>query len=322
MISFYLTNNNISCHKNSRDPHFNMFHSHLVTFQGACDVVLSKSSSGADGFAFHIHARLTSPASNDILKENREKYTFISNISILIEGEGATQYLFQFGTETEKGAPVKLNGHHFASAHDTDAQVVEASSGLPFSITRVIIGQRRNIVLYTIGFKNGSKIVIRANLHFKMLFIDMEGHFGGALVTGLLGDIFKKGLFNRKGELMSDDDVDSYGNEWQVRDDELKIFIEKDRQPQFPSKCLIVNADDNKEESNTNLRGDKGASSSTARRRRLLEVTSGAGMTAFEKDAIAACDHLKGRGVQVCIHDVLAVQNIEVASDPFYASIV
>merc|ERR1719354_842832 len=120
---------------------------------------------------------------------------------------------------------------------------------------------------------------------------------------------------------MSDDDVDSYGNEWQVRDDELNIFIEKNRQPQFPSKCLIVNADDNKEESNTNLRGVEGASS-TARRRRLLEVTSGAGMTAFEKDAIAACDHLKGRGVQVCIHDVLAVQNIEVALDPFYASIV
>ena len=301
-----------------RDPHFYMFHSNLITFQGACDVVLSKSSSGADGFPFNLHARLTSPTTSNSPNATSENYTYISHVSLMIEGEGANKYLFQFGTEIETGAPVKLNGEHFASVDDDDKSIVEASSGLPFSVTRAIIGERGNIVVYTFTFNNGSEVKIRVNLHFKMLFIEVKGHFGGAPVVGILGNIFKKGLFNREGELMSDTDINSYGSEWQVRDDEVKLFVDKNRYPQYPDRCVIVDVVESKEDKNTNLRGGKNAS--TTSRRRLFDVNGGT--SKFENDANQACAHLKGRGVQLCIDDVLTVKNIEVASDPFYEGIV
>ena len=78
-----------------------------------------------------------------------------------------------------------------------------------------------------------------------------------------------------------------------MRADEPKLFVNKDRFPQYPDKkCVIVNMN----EEMTNLRGDK----SSIGRRRLLaaEADDDAEKKILAQDATKACSHLKGVGNQ------------------------
>ena len=269
--------------------------------------MLSNSPDGADGSPFRIHARLTAPASSpDKNQKDSEKYTYISDVGLEI----GPDYKFQVQSEN---AEVLLNDKHFTSAEEDDDDE-STNKVFPFTFSKEIKGQRKNIVAYTFTFANKSKIVIRSNTHFRMTFVELHGSFGNSSVSGLLGNPKTKGLFNRKGELMSAHDVNAYGIEWQVRADEPKLFVNKDRFPQYPDKCVIVNSNENM----PNLRGDK----SSVERRRLLAADDGDDDSEKNKlvqDAIKACSNLKGVGKEYCVDDIIATGEFELASDSFYA---
>jgi hypothetical protein len=291
------------------DPHFHLFHDKWITFQGLCDVVLSHSDTAADGLPLTMHGRLSAPSD----QKPGEEYTFISEVALKI----ANDYLFEL--HSEKGL-LTLNGEKFADIdtvlnEEANEDIVSAGDEFPFMLKKETKGQRKNQVEYTFGFANGSKVILRANVHFKMVFVEMHGHFGGdANMKGLLGRPDKKGLFGRDGSLLDEDDVDAYGQEWQVLASEEKLFANKERYPQHPNQCIIVDALVSNGPGVSAVGGDVQLRGS----RRLLALENGQ-MVDAAVAAAEACGKLHGVRKQFCIDDVIATGNLELAEDPFYS---
>jgi len=122
----------------------------------------------------------------------------------------------------------------------------------------------------------------------KFLTIDVNGHakdFNDSV--GLLGDYKTGNMLSRYGAVMSD--FDQYGFEWQVNPGDAKLFRE-DRGPQLPYEpCRMPTA---------------------ARPARKLR---GADAALYES-AAAACAHVSGSDVELCVEDVLATGDIGLAS--------
>lgn len=117
-----------------------------------------------------------------------------------------------------------------------------------------------------------------------------EQSFGN--VEGFLGD-FHGHMLARDGVTVLVDDIDALGQEWQVRDDEPRLFGTA-RAPQYPTKCRLP---------------DLAAKES----RRLGEGIN-------ESTASAACAHLKGNAhaFKACVYDVTATNDITLANGELY----
>jgi hypothetical protein len=125
------------------------------------------------------------------------------------------------------------------------------------------------------------------------LFATAE-HFSGS--RGILGHPETGKMVGRDGvTLFSSEDqdiVNDYGQEWQVRHDEPKLF-HINRAPQYPSKCELAPP------TTTLLRG-----------RRLGEQIS-------RQDAEAACAHWS-KNQESCVRDVIRSGDLELASADFF----
>ena len=284
------------------DPHVEMYHQETITYQGICDVLFLHSPDGADGLDLAIHARLTSPKR----QKTGGEYTFISEIVVSI---GGNIYEVQ-----SKDAAMFLNGvlhhNHTKEAEDDSTSVMTialptAAPETSYTLTKKVMGEKRNRVLYTFRFANGSEIELRANIHFFACFIEVRGDFGGTQVKGLLGNPQVPGMFGRDGRLMPTDNVNEYGQEWQVLDTEPHLFVDAHRYPQYPEQCIVV---------------DLEKDFNTADNRRKLTEVENDGMEqnapVSELEAKEACRNNKL--LEYCIHDVLAFDNLETAEDPFY----
>ena len=160
-------------------------------------------------------------------------------------------------------------------------------------------GNNNKIIVYDLDFtaiKGVHKpIQIRVNTKAKMIFVDVYGRFPDGL--GLLGPpsddsrmLARDGVTDLVGEW------NSFGEEWQVRSDEPKLFHEN-RAPQHPQGCVY-------ESSNTRAMN---------LRRRLMD-----GSAVTEKDAEGACSGSKGKSKEFCIADVMATGMLDLAEDEFY----
>ena len=263
------------------DPHVEMYHQETITYQGICDVIFLHSLYGADGLDLAIHARLTSPKR----QKTGEEFTFISEIAVSIGGN-----VYEVQSED---AAMFLNGvlHHnhtkeveeddTTSAMNIALPTAAAPAEASYTLTKKVIGEKRNRVLYTFRFANGSEIELRANIHFFACFIEVRGDFGGTQVAGLLGNPKVPGMFGRDGRLMPKDNVNEYGQEWQVLDTEPDLFVDAHRYPQYPEQCIVV---DLKKDFNT-----------ADNRRKLAEVEN----DTMEQNAVSeleaeeACRHNK-----------------------------
>jgi len=286
------------------DPHVEMYHQETITYQGICDVIFLHSLYGADGLDLAIHARLTSPKR----QKTGEEFTFISEIAVSIGGN-----VYEVQSED---AAMFLNGvlHHnhtkeveeddTTSAMNIALPTAAAPAEASYTLTKKVIGEKRNRVLYTFRFANGSEIELRANIHFFACFIEVRGDFGGTQVAGLLGNPKVPGMFGRDGRLMPKDNVNEYGQEWQVLDTEPDLFVDAHRYPQYPEQCIVVDL-----ETDFNTADN---------RRKLTEVENDTmeGHVVSELEAKEACRNNKL--LDYCIHDVLAFDNLETAEDPFY----
>ena len=94
-------------------------------------------------------------------------------------------------------------------------------------------------------------------------------------------------LFARDGKTLMED-MDAFGQEWQVKAGEEPMLFRATREPQFPTKCMLP-------------------SPKAAGQRRLGETIA--------KDAAEkACNHLTGTNFENCVFDVMAMGDIEIAS--------
>jgi hypothetical protein len=79
-----------------------------------------------------------------------------------------------------------------------------------------------------------------------------------------------------------------FGQEWQVRPDEPKLFAREDRAPQYPEKCKLPKK-------------------SMAESRRLAELSF------TKEDALKACAGVPADEVKNCVYDVLATGDLSYA---------
>jgi hypothetical protein len=283
------------------DPHYTLHFNEFITVQTLCDLVLMDSPAAADGLGITLQARHATPKSSREAVSG-ESYSYISNIVLRIGN-----VVFELRAE---GAKLFRDG----AEHNVEDNGGVASAGLPYVIKRHVKGQRKNQIQYEFIFGDNSKIALRANVHYKMAYVEVSG-FKDVDVRGFLGKTNHHGFFDRDDTLMGDSadkvNLEAYAQVWQVQENETKLFMEKDVFPQAPHVCVFVDSGNGFDINNPfekKLRGSP--------RRKLAQVDS-----KLEKMANAACAHLSDSNPKKswCIDDVISTGVVEVAEDPFYA---
>ena len=248
------------------------FSGHAYSYHGQCDMVLLQSTEFSSGAGLDIHIRTTR------VDKAKVGYSYISGVAVKLGSD--ILEVMDDGMLIVNGTPVS-NPVNFAG----------------YPISKTFKGTHKNIVIYDLDVtaeKAISKpIQIRVNTNAGMIFVDISGRFPDS--AGLLGPAsYDKRMLARDGVTDLLGEWNSFGEEWQVRSNEPKLFQEN-RAPQYPQGCSY--------ESNT----------STNLRRRL---SMDSGMTT--KDAEAACAGSKGRSKEFCIADVMATGMVDIAQDEFY----
>jgi len=158
-----------------------------------------------------------------------------------------------------------------------------------FSLTRTRISDKQESFEIQMGDGNNSKEGIVISTFKDMVAIKLlnatQSNFGNS--TGLMGNFDTGAMLGRDGSTVFGlDNVAAFGQEWQVRDTEAKLFQTKTRDPQYPSPCVLP------------MPKKVG--------RRLGE---GISKVAAEE----ACLEWTGDKKERCIYDVMATNDLEVA---------
>jgi len=293
------------------------FHNQAFTYQGVCDVVLSSSENAVAASGLRVHARLSEALNKG--------FSFMSGVGIQIGGvpiefQNGEMYVhgkFQPLKEGEKffdPAAVSTVSSPSAAAAAAGSQAVAGSLYVVTKWKRTI-GKNKRIIEHIFDFFDGSSIIVRSNLKAKMMFVEMSGRFDGADdMQGLLGSPYKNGFLSRSGENMDAMDINDFGQEWQVLETEVKLFMDANREPQAPSKCSIV-------VDSGMLDGTSAATAQLRGRRRLLEKDDGS-IVDMETAAQDACSHVRdSKKKAFCIDDVIVTGMVELADDPFYNNV-
>jgi hypothetical protein len=226
------------------------------SYHGACDLVLidAPSFGGDKGLTVHIRTK------------HRRSFSYITNAAVLIGDEifevtNKKDEAYYLNGVLDVPMPATIGGHKIFHKHDNDRM----------HTFHIELDGRENLMLRIL------KDFVTVTIHH-----GMEKDFGDSL--GLMGSFHTGTLYARDGRTVIDD-VNAFGEEWQVRDDELKLFQTMEM-PQYPEKCMpppLAN-----------------------RRRRLGEM-----MTEEEAEKVCAKVSLNYR--TFCIFDVMATNDRDMA---------
>jgi hypothetical protein len=208
-----------------------------------------------NGLGMDIHIRV----------KHRGQYSYITTAALRIGDEilevTRQNGLFYLNGVANVAMPAKIAGHGITYKRHSD-----------FQQTFLIHVNKQTVVI-----KTWHDIVSVSIEHGK------DADFGDAV--GLMGDFVTGHKRARDGHVM--DDVNAFGQEWQVRDDELKLF-QTLQSPQYPQKCVMPPVKSEK-------------------RRRL-----GEGIT--EAAAKEVCAHVGAEDFDFCVYDVMATNDVSIAS--------
>ena len=252
----------------------------MVLARGLVDNLAS--AGGGPGLEVHIRTtRVSNP---------RIDYSYISGAAVRI------------GTDvleiTEDGLLMRNGEVMFLDADGSE------TSFAGYTLKKSLKGAKKLIVVHDFDLGEDKKIQVRSNTKTGMVFVDVSGHFED--VEGLLGTSTGQG---QEKKLLSRDRVtdmtghwNTYGEEWQVNDNDPKLFKDSTRHPQFPNGCEY------KADPMSQLR----------HHRRLLADDEMTSVTV--EDAKKACAHLKEEVeiMDFCINDILVTGDLDLAEDPFY----
>ena len=192
------------------DPHFKTWFGHWFDFHGQCDLVLLENVHFAAGTGMTIYVRTTA----------RYEYSYIESAVLkigddILEVSGWGQYYLN---GIANAFPIKLDQYNVT--HSVD----ESNTRHSFEVS---LGGDKAIIIST--FKDWINIKpVNA----------VEEDFGTAV--GMMGSYESGDLLARNGTVLTD--ANAFGFEWQVRDTEPQLFMDKDRQPQYPNKCIMPDA--------------------------------------------------------------------------------
>lgn len=232
-------------------------------YHGQCDLVLLHAPNfDGQGRDLLIHVRTTL----------RYEYSYIESAAIKI-GEDVLE-VGSFGDFALNGVDTpNLREENQAlagySVHHTQAESLKHSFD-------IVLSKHENITIST--YKDIVKVSVEGGWASARFFHKSVGMMGS----------YKGTLFGRDGVTNMENDINAFGQEWQVTDKEPMLF-QKARAPQFPRKCVLP--------------GPR-----SANQRRLEEIVQ-------EASAEAACAYLMQERSRFdnCVVDVMAFGDVEVA---------
>jgi von Willebrand factor type D domain len=189
------------------DPHFRTYDGTKYSFHGQCDLVMARSPGFGSGLGLNIHART----------EIVSGWSLISNAAV------------QIGNDVLEIA--NDGSHYINGVKDASLSLLLAGK---YSISKgrdILNGE--NMEIFTINL--GNEEFIRVSNYKMMISVRVDA----ALIDteGMLGIHGKVGMIGRDRKTVIDD-ANEMGSQWQVRDDEPRLFYEL-RAPQYPAQCVL-----------------------------------------------------------------------------------
>jgi von Willebrand factor type D domain len=259
-----LPTENTSCDARG-DPHFHTWRGHRYSYHGSCDLVLIHSDRFGNGKGLDLHIRT----------RHRGSYSYISSAALRI-GEDD---IFEVSAE-KKSSLHYLNGV---------ANVALPATIAGYEITHSVPAKGHS--MFTIHVSDTESIIIKTWRDFVSVSVNDATwtNFGDSI--GLMGDFNTGDISLRdgthvpliRGKNMDLNVINAFGQDWQVRHDDIKLF-QTLQMPQHPQECTLP--------------------TKTEIRRRLGEGIS------FEA-AEAACAHVPEVDFDFCVFDVMAMNDVD-----------
>jgi hypothetical protein len=226
--------------------------SHLLPPTGECDLVFLHAPNFGHGLGLDVHIRTKA----------RYEYSYIESAAIKI-GEDILQ-VNSWGEYTFNGVE--------------SASLTTISS---FQVSHRQVSDKKHIFEITVSPTQ----TIQMETFKDIVAVKLEGIApeGFLDATGLLGDYKTGKMLARDGTTVLAD-PDAFGQEWQVREEEPKLFQTK-RAPQYPAACVMPNQQ-----------------SSLSRRLGITTIT--------EETARRLCAQWR-EDIEQCIYDVMATGDLE-----------
>jgi hypothetical protein len=255
------------------DPHFMTWAGERFDFHGVCDLVFMKNLEFGNGLGMDIHMRT----------KRMGFWSFVSNVAIRI-GNDILEIVGIVGDEDQNNFWINgvLGKDTEISKTDIGTTLESTISGFPINFKRSDTKQQE----FVIHLDDNTEILITTWKAFVSVHVKngKYEHFENSV--GLMGS-FPEGLKLARNKNSVIDDLDKFGQEWQVLASEQNLFryIEG---PQHPFACEIP--------------------SSFEMRRRLGEST-----TTF-KQAKEACTNINQDLIDLCVFDVMATNDESTAA--------
>jgi hypothetical protein len=244
------------------DPHFKTWRGEHYDLHGECDLILLLSKEFESDLDLDVHIR------TQMLRD----MSYISSAVLRIGTdvpEVESQGVYYLNGVANAELPKEFSGFEFLHTKPSDKQ----------NVFEVHFGGRERVKLRT--YKDFVSVVIEQGL---------SKHFGKSVA--LMGDFGKGRRFARDGQTVLDD-MNAFGQEWQVLDTDPTLF-QTARFPQHPQKCTMPTP------------------KATSKLRRRLSESS-----VDELAAEKACAYW-GKGKNDCVFDVLTTGDLDMAMEGDY----
>jgi len=259
------------------DPHFKTWTHDKYDFHGACDMVMLSNPDFDNNKGMDVHVRTKIRFSWSYIESAILK---IGQDTLEIMGGDMRRYWINgvFGS-SGKEFPIKIGGY--------TVDYVKKARGP---------SKQR---IYTVDLGNGEKVILKTYKDFvsvDLMASEDGGSFAGSV--GLMGSYATGDKLARDGETILSDPI-AFGQEWQVLEAEPNLFHSLEGPQQPLQQCEMP--------AMRRLKGKKRLGQPE------VFAEQPAGVVITHAAAEAACAHVPGEDRDVCIFDVLATNDVEMA---------
>ena len=260
------------------DPHFKTWTHDKYDFHGACDMVMLSNPEFDNGKGMHVHIRT----------KIRFSWSYIES-AILNIGQDTLEIM---GGDMRR---YWINGVFGSSGKEFPTKI----GGYTVGYVKKDKGPRKQRI-YTMDLGNGEKVVLKTYKDF--VSVDLMAGEGGesfASSVGLMGSYTTGDKLARDGETILNDPI-AFGQEWQVLATEPKLFHSLEGPQQPLQQCEMP--------AKRRLNKNKGK-----QRLGQPEVEEMPAITISQAVAEAACRRVTGEDRDICIFDVMATNDVDMA---------
>jgi len=248
------------------EPHFKTWADYWYDYHGECDLNFVHAPSFAEHLGLDIHIRT----------KIRDNYSFIESAAIKI-GSDVVE-ISSFGSYL-------VNGVEGAYVEEEQAQLGA------FKLNHE--QESKKIHHYSVDVGD-HKIRVKTVKDFVSVTLDHANIADYFDSVGMLGRFGTGTLLGRDGKThFTLDNINEFGQEWQVLPDDPKLFENSERAPQHPATCRLPHP-------------------SASVNRRLADGA------VSEEEAEEACEGWKPGYKDKCVYDVLATNDLDLAEGGAY----